>query len=251
MKRFWINLIALAAVITINALANIIPINGQTTGEISNRLNVLFTPAGYVFSIWGLIYTLLTIWVLRGALKSQRNRDIYTNTSTLFVLSCVFNITWILLWHYEFFPLSVLVIISLLVSIILIYGQIKRSNPTFLDRLPFSVYMGWVSVATVANIAYTINEAGYGGLGIGSVFWTVLLLIVATLIALGIRYKERDWIYPLVFIWAFIGIGVQNEGESSVVVFTAYVLAAVIFIGLFIFRKKKDKGYSTRKLSFK
>ncbi len=231
MKQFWVNFFALAAVITVNALANIIPINGQTTGEISNRLNVLFTPAGYVFSIWGVIYILLGLWVLKGAFKSQRKREVYKTTSFMFLISCLLNITWILLWHYEFFPVSVAVIVGLLISIIIIYAKIKQTKHSFFDILPFSVYMGWVSVATVANTAYTVNEAGWDGL--------------------GIRYKESDWVYPLVFIWAFIGIGVQNEGGESAVVFTAYVLSVVIFIGLFVFRKKKKSSYSSRTLSFK
>lgn len=251
MKQFWLNFFALAAVITVNALANILPINGQTTGEISNRLNVLFTPAGYVFSIWGLIYILLGLWVLKGAFKSQRKREVYKSTSFMFLISCLLNITWILLWHYEFFPVSVAVIVGLLISIIIIYAKIKQTTHSFFDILPFSVYMGWVSVATVANTAYTVNEAGWDGLGISSPVWTIALLLIAAALALGIRYKERDWIYPLVFIWAFIGIGVQNEGQESAVVFTAYVLSVVIFIGLFIFRKKKKSSYSSRTLSFK
>ncbi|TFD99588.1 tryptophan-rich sensory protein [Jeotgalibacillus salarius] len=251
MKQFWTNLIALAAVVTVNALANIIPINGQTTGEISNRLNVLFTPAGYVFSIWGLIYLLLGLWVLRGAFRSQRKRDVYKTTSFMFLISCILNISWILLWHYEFFPVSVAVIVGLLISIIIIYSKIKHTKHSFWDLLPFSVYMGWVSVAVVANTAYTVNEAGWDGLGISSVIWTVALLIVAAAIALGIRYKESDWVYPLVFIWAFIGIGVKNEGGESAVVFAAYVLSVVIFIGIFALRKKKKSSFSSRKLSFK
>lgn len=251
MKQFWANFIALAAVITVNALANIIPINGQTTGEISNRLNVLFTPAGYVFSIWGLIYLLLMLWVLKGALKSQRKKEVYQNTSFMFVVSCLLNISWILLWHYEFFPVSVAVIAGLLISIIIIYSKIKQAKYSFWDLLPFSVYMGWVSVATVANAAYTVNEAGWDGLGIASSVWTVGLLIIAAALALGIRYKESDWVYPLVFIWAFIGIGVQNEGEQSAVVFTAYGLSVVILIGLFTLRKKNKSSFSNRKLSFK
>lgn len=247
MKRFIINLLALIAVVAVNALANILPINGQTSGEISDKLNVLFTPAGYVFSIWSFIYLLLLIWVIRGGLKSQQDRPVYRDTSALFVISSLLNITWIFVWHYEIFIASVMVIIGLLISLILIYTRIKRNEFTFFDRFPFSVYMGWVSVATIANIAYTLNYYNWNGFGLSSVFWTVLLLIVATLLALFVRYRENDWAYPLVFIWAFIGIAVRNSGEEPVVVYTAYILAAVIAIGILVLRNKNHKVASNRR----
>lgn len=247
MKRFIINLLALIAVVAVNALANILPINGQTSGEISDKLNVLFTPAGYVFSIWSFIYLLLLIWVIRGGLKSQQDRRVYRDTSALFVISSLLNITWIFVWHYEIFIASVMVIIGLLISLILIYTRIKRNEFTFFDRFPFSVYMGWVSVATIANIAYTLNYYNWNGFGLSSVFWTVLLLIVATLLALFVRYRENDWAYPLVFIWAFIGIAVRNSGEEPVVVYTAYILAAVIAIGILVLRNKNHKVASNRR----
>ncbi|PPA68894.1 TspO/MBR family protein [Jeotgalibacillus proteolyticus] len=253
MKRLIVNLLALIAVVVVNTLANTLPINGLTTGDISNRLNVLFTPAGYVFSIWSVIYFLLLVWILRGGLRTQQDRGVYRNTSTLFVISSLLNITWIFMWHYELFAVSVAVMLGLLTSVIMIYVVIKRNNPTFFDRLPFSVYMGWVSVATIANIAYTLNHHEWNGFGLSSVFWTILLLLVATALALHVRYHEHDWVYPLVFIWAFIGIGVRNEGEASAVVFTAYVLSAVITVGIFLLRKKDHSkiGFGSKKLKFK
>ncbi|MGD7046038.1 tryptophan-rich sensory protein [Jeotgalibacillus proteolyticus] len=253
MIHFFVNLLALIAVIAVNALANILPINGQTTGEISDRLNVLFTPAGYVFSIWSLIYVLLFIWVVRGAFPSQRNRDIYTRTSALFVASSVFNITWILVWHYEFFIASVFVMLGLLGSLILLYLVIQRNEPSFFDRLPFSVYLGWVSVATITNISYTLTYYEWDGFGLSPVLWAVIGLVVGTFLALWFRYTQRDWVYPLVFIWAYIGIAVKNQGTEPTVVFAAIALAVVIVIGTVFLRKKKKKlsGFSTRKLTFK
>ncbi|MEW9502243.1 TspO/MBR family protein [Jeotgalibacillus marinus] len=248
MKRFILHFLFLLSMIIVNALANIIPLNGQTTGEISNKLDVLFTPAGYVFSIWSLIYFLLFIWVLRGGLKSQRKRSVYKQTSTLFVVSSILNCSWIVVWHYEQFIASVAVMIGLLFSLILIYVTIQRNKPRFLDRLPFSVYLGWISIATIANISYTLNYHGWSGFGLSDVSWTIILLLIATALALHIRFHERDWIYPLVFIWAFIGIAAKNEGGESIVVSTAYVLSAIIAIGIITLRKKKkQKRFSSRK----
>ncbi|MBF0707029.1 tryptophan-rich sensory protein [Alkalihalobacillus hwajinpoensis] len=242
MGKFLLNLIAYILVVTVNALANALPLNGQTTGEISNRLNVLFTPAGYVFSIWGLIYLLLGIWVIRQFPKSRRDLPIYQETSGLFVLSSILNSLWIFMWHYEFFGLSVIVMLLLLFTLIRLYTNLKAADASFFDLLPFSVYLGWISVATIANISYYLTYIDWDGFGIPDTIWTFLLLIIATILALYFLKSEQDWIYPLVFVWAFIGIGVKNQnGDVPLVVYSSYVLAALILIVtlLYAFKRKK------------
>ncbi|MGG1684574.1 MULTISPECIES: TspO/MBR family protein [Bacillales] len=242
MGKFLLNLIAYILVVTVNGLANALPLNGQTTGEISNRLNVLFTPAGYVFSIWGLIYLLLGIWVIRQFPKSRRDLPIYQETSGLFVLSSILNSLWIFMWHYEFFGLSVIVMLLLLFTLIRLYTNLKAADASFFDLLPFSVYLGWISVATIANISYYLTYIDWDGFGISDTIWTFLLLIIATILALYFLKSEQDWIYPLVFVWAFIGIGVKNQnGDVPLVVYSSYVLAALILIVtlLYAFKRKK------------
>lgn len=242
MGKFLLNLIAYILVVTVNGLANALPLNGQTTGEISNRLNVLFTPAGYVFSIWGLIYLLLGIWVIRQFPKSRRELPIYQETSGLFVLSSILNSLWIFMWHYEFFGLSVIVMLLLLFTLIRLYINLKVADASFFDLLPFSVYLGWISVATIANISYYLTYIDWDGFGISDTIWTFLLLIIATILALYFLKSEQDWIYPLVFVWAFIGIGVKNQnGDVPLVVYSSYVLAALILIVtlLYAFKRKK------------
>jgi translocator protein len=230
MGRFLLNLTATVLVVLVNALANILPINGQTTGEISNRLDVLFTPAGYVFGIWGLIYFLLFIWTIRQFPASRRNLPIYQKSTPLYVLSSVLNIAWILLWHYEFLLLTVLVMIGLLVTLIRLYHVIKNEDPSFWDLLPFSVYLGWISVATIANISYYLKDISWNGFGLSDVTWTLVMLVVATLLAFYFHRKNEDVIYPLVFVWAFIGIGVKNAATHATVSTTSYVLSAIILI---------------------
>lgn len=243
MGKFLLNLIAYILVVTVNALANALPLNGQTTGEISNRLNVLFTPAGYVFSIWGLIYLLLGIWVIRQFPKSRRDLPIYQETSGLFVLSSILNSLWIFMWHYEFFGLSVIVMLLLLFTLIRLYTNLKAADASFFDLLPFSVYLGWISVATIANISYYLTYIDWDGFGLSDSIWTFILLLIATILALTFLKKENDWVYPLVFVWAFIGIGVKNQNaDVPLVVFSSYVLAALIFIVtiLYAFNAKKQ-----------
>jgi len=242
MGKFLLNLIAYLIVVTVNGLANALPLNGQTTGEISNRLNVLFTPAGYVFSIWGLIYLLLGIWVIRQFPKSRRDLPVYQETSGLFVLSSILNSLWIFLWHYEFFGLSVIVMLLLLLTLIRLYTKAKAADASFFDLLPFSVYLGWISVATIANISYYLTYIDWDGFGLSDSLWTFLLLIIATILALTFLKKEQDWVYPLVFVWAFIGIGVKNQnGDVPLVVYSSYFLAALIFIVTIVYAIKNKR----------
>ncbi|MBM7649581.1 hypothetical protein JOC78_002555 [Bacillus ectoiniformans] len=233
MRIFIVNLLALIIVISVNAAANALPLNGQTTGEISNRLNVLFTPAGYVFSIWGFIYLLLGIWVIRQIPKERRNLPLYKQTHLLFILSCLLNIAWIFLWHYEFFAFTVLVMLAFLITLIKLYQKIEQVDFSFMDRLPFSVYLGWISVATIANISYVLKYYHWNGFGLSDTFWAILLLLIATGIAVTFRLSHRDAAFPLVFIWAFIGIAVQNWGDAAIVSYIALAMSAVVFASLF------------------
>jgi translocator protein len=234
MGRFMVNLIATILVVTVNALANILPINGQTTGEISNKLEVLFTPAGYVFGIWGFIYFLLFIWSFMQVPASRRDLPIYQKATPLYVLSSVLNISWILLWHYEFFLLTVIVMLGLLITLIALYHTIKKEQPSFWEIVPFSVYLGWISVATIANISYYLKYIGWDGFGLSDMAWTIIMLVVAAILAIAFLRKNEDPIYPLVFAWALIGIGVKNAENYHSVSYLAYSIAAVILIVIMI-----------------
>lgn len=234
MGRFIVNLIATILVVAVNALANILPINGQTTGEISNKLEVLFTPAGYVFGIWGFIYFLLFIWSFMQFPASRRNLPIYQKATPLYLLSSALNISWILLWHYEFFLLTVIVMLGLLLTLIALYHTINNEQTSFWEIMPFSVYLGWISVATIANISYYLKYIGWDGFGLSDVAWTIIMLVVAAILAIAFLRKNEDPVYPLVFIWALIGIGVKNAENYHSVSYLAYSIAAVILIVIMI-----------------
>ena len=158
MFRLILMTIAFLAIIAINALANILPINGQTTGEISNRLPVLFTPAGYVFSIWSVIYILLAIWIAGFWIRYKKEKELPSRAISLyFILSAAANITWLFLWHYEYFAWSIAAMLPYLGSLILLYLQYDNNERKFTERLPISVNMGWISVATITNISYVLT----------------------------------------------------------------------------------------------
>ncbi|WP_335872729.1 TspO/MBR family protein [Bacillus sp. 2205SS5-2] len=240
MVKLVLNILAYLLVVIVNFLANALPLNGQTTGEISDKVQVLFTPAGYVFSIWGLIYLLLGLWVLRQFPKSRRNLPLYQSTSVWFVLSCLLNSTWIFLWHYNYFTLSVVIMISLLLTLIALYGNAKRSDPSFLDIAPFSLYLGWISVATIANISFTLEFYEWSGWGLSDITWTIILLFTGTILAIFFTTREKDWLYPLVFVWAFIGIGVKNQDLEPAITTTAYGLAVTtLILSLLIYFRKR------------
>ncbi|SDN74949.1 tryptophan-rich sensory protein [Alkalicoccus daliensis] len=238
-----INLVVLVIIVGMNALANILPLNNMTTGELSQEVNVLFTPAGYVFSIWSLIYITLGIWVIRSLFTSHAG-DIKAvdNIGWLFVWNGIFNVSWLLLFHYEFFPWTMLPMAALLLSIILIYRQILQAGKVSVwTKLPFAIYMGWVSVAFIVNIGILFNTFGFeDGFIISNELWTVIIIPAGGIIAAIIAEKYKDIIYSSVFVWAFIGIYVERAEEVQFIAVTAAVTAALLLLYniIFLVRKK-------------
>ena len=240
--RQIITVIAVVATIVVNALANILPFNGQETGAISDRFAIYFVPAGYVFSIWGLIYLGLIAYAVFQALPAQRENPRLRSIGGLFLLSSVANIAWIFLWHYEAFPATLPVMLVLLGSLIAIYlrlgtglTQVSRAE-TWMVRVPFSVYLGWITVATVANATQLLYFLGWNGGAIGPEVWTVIMLAVAVGLAWLMAITRRDVAYLLVLVWAFIGIATKHAGtpvvSNAAWIATALVAAAVVWSAL-------------------
>jgi translocator protein len=237
--RQIITVIAVLATIVVNALANILPFNGQQTGAISDRFAIYFVPAGYVFSIWGLIYLGLIAYAIFQALPAQRENPRLRSIGGLFALASIANIAWIFLWHYEVFPATLAVMLVLLGSLVAIYlrlgtglTQVSRAE-TWMVRIPFSVYLGWITVATVANATQLLYFLGWNGGGIGPEAWTVIMLAVAVVIAWLVALTRRDVAYLLVLVWAFIGIATKHAGtpvvSNAAWIATALVAAAVVW----------------------
>jgi benzodiazapine receptor len=233
----WINLAALTLALVMNGLANALPLNGQTTGAISDRFHVYFVPAGYVFAIWGLIYLGLLAFGIYQALPAQRDDPRLRRIGYWFALGCVANAVWILFWHYEFFVLTVPVMLVLLISLIVIYmrlgiGQTRVSSAEkWLVHVPFSVYLGWITVATVANVTDALSYVGWTGWGIDPQAWAVVMLLVAAAIALLVNWTRADVAYVLVIVWAFAGIAVKQAGVE-LVVRAASAMAVVVALPL-------------------
>jgi hypothetical protein len=227
------------AVLAINGLASASGLNGQTTGEISDRFPAYFVPAGYVFAIWGLIYLALIAYSIYQALPAQRANPRLRRTGWLYFLSGAANIAWLFLWHYEYFRWTIVAMGALLLLLIAIYltlgtGRSRVSSAeSWLARVPFSIYLGWITVATIANASSLLVYLNWSGWGIAPEWWAVIMLVVATLIAALVSVTRGDVAYILVIAWAFAGIAVKHI-STPLVAGTAAGMAAFALLTLVI-----------------
>lgn len=230
------NIVAFIITLIINGLSNTTLIGGRTTAEVSALYPTLITPAGYVFSIWGIIYVLLAIFLVYQILPRNRDKQFHKQISFLFILSCIFNISWLFLWQNLLLTYSTILIAGLLLSLMAIYLRLNigKSDVPLMERLavqlPFSVYLGWVTIATIANVAVALVSVGWDGFGLSLETWAVLVLAIALIIDLIVIVTRRDIAYSLVFIWALAGIAV-NQTNSNVIL-TAEIAIIIIIVAL-------------------
>jgi hypothetical protein len=225
--------VSVAATIIVNVLANALPLNGQNTGEISDRFQVFFVPAGYVFSIWFLIYVGLISYAVYQALPAQRENPRLRATGWLAAASGLANIVWLFCWHYNLFGLSLVIMLALLgllVSIYLRLGIGQRPVSTGMKwavHVPFSVYLGWITVATIANATDVLDYLGWNGAPLAPEVWAVIMLAAAFLVTAGVLFTRRDVAYALVIVWAAAGIGVKQAGVDLVSA-AAWIVAGLV-----------------------
>ncbi len=233
--RQIVTVLVFAVTVTVNAAANALPINGQQTGEISDRFHVFVVPAGYVFSIWGVIYVLLAVFTVYQALPSHREDPVIRSIGWLAALTGVLNSAWVLLFQYERFVLTVPVMIGLLVTLIAIhlrlweYRERLRGPAYWAVRAPFSVYLGWITVATIANVAQTGSALGVEPFGLPPEWVAAAVLLLGLAIAARFVTEFGDVAYGLVIIWAYAGI-VVKERDVAVVAIVAGLSAVIVAI---------------------
>lgn len=244
-----LTLVAYMVMVGVNFLAMYLPLGGKTTGEISDNYPNLFAPAGYAFSIWGLIYLLLAIYVIY---QFKRGDDVLAGkVNRIFILNALLNAAWIFAWHNDIIWLSVILIIGLLISLIRIANILRKSTLTERDLrlvgLPFSVYFGWITVATIANITVFLVSLGWGGFGLADSFWTVVVLLIGALIGSWRMLKDKFISYGLVFVWAYGAILYKHVSASGFAgqhpsVIVAAVLCIIAFIGMILYISSKKKA---------
>ena len=234
MVRQALNVLAVVLVIAVNGLANALPLNGQATGEISDRYPVLFVPAGYVFSIWGLIYVGLIAYAVYQAMPSQRGNPRLRGIDVLFWVSCLANVAWLFLWHYNQLVLTPIAMVVLLLSLIAIYLRLDvcRGDAPTSERLTvhaaFSVYLGWITVATVANLSTVFYSLSWRGEPLSEAFWAIAMLCVGAVITAAMLLTRRDVAYSLVIAWAYVGVWVKQVDTESVSLVALLLAAAVL-----------------------
>ncbi|MBX2968724.1 MAG: hypothetical protein KF803_05090 [Cyclobacteriaceae bacterium] len=248
-----IHTFVLIAVLTVNALANILPINGLNTGEVSALYPSLFTPAGITFSIWSVIYLLLLAFVLWQwiRLRDTRTQEIYWQLSPYFILSSVFNISWILVWHFLYVWISVIIMLAFLVTLTLAFLKLQQANLNtranrFFISLPLTTYFAWICVATIANIATALVSLKLSSYMLSPETWTVIMMAIAFLLAVYITLTYKKPAFAAVVTWALAGIWLRSlNGDSQLIYITAASLTILCGL-LFLFSLLK-----TALISFK
>ncbi len=234
--RQAVTVLAFLATIALNAAATTIPLGGQATNVISDSFHVYVIPAGYVFAIWGLIYMLLGAFTVWQALPSNREEAVLRDLGWLPALSGLLNSAWIILFQYRVFVLTVPVIVALLVTLIAIHFRLwdrrtaMRGRTYWLVRAPWSVYLGWITVATIANIAQTLSSLGFDGFGVDPVLIAAGVLLLGLAIAARFVGRFGDAAYGWVIVWAYSGIAVKEWATPLVAV--AALAGAVLVIAL-------------------
>ncbi|MDX9692209.1 MAG: tryptophan-rich sensory protein [Acholeplasmataceae bacterium] len=206
------------SMIVVNVLANSLPINNINTGDVSYKYPNLFQPAGLTFSIWGIIYTLLFIYIVSQFIQLGKNlnsdiESLYMKINIIFGISSLLNIGWLFAWHYDKMILSTVIMIGLLVSLIFLAKLTK--NESLLNQSSFSVYLAWITIATIANITIMLVKLGVPNENNFAVVITSVILIVGVIISYLWISREKDFMYGLVINWAYLGILIRHISQSE------------------------------------
>ena len=219
-----VNVVAFVVMVVVNGLAGSTTLlGGVTSADVSDMYPTLITPAGFTFAIWGIIYTLLLLFTVYQLLPKNRDKPFLSQVGMLFGLSSACNVCWLFLWHYDYITYSLVLMLALLASLILVYRRldIGKTAVSIKERvfvhLPFSVYMGWISIATIANVSVALTAVGWNGGGIEPSTWAVAIICVALLLSLAVLVTRKDIAYTLVVVWALLGIMTSQSEQESIV----------------------------------
>ena len=232
-----INWVLLAGVLAVNVLSVVLPLNGRTAGEIADSFHVLFEPAAYAFSIWGLIYLALLAFAVYQLLPSQRDNPRVRATDGLFAATCLANAGWLFAWHFGSYILSMVAILVLLFALSAIYlfqrnEECRKTNPKWSERLfvlvPFSLYLAWICVSAIANAAALLPWAGFTGMGVSAMGWAVIFSFLTAVLSVFMSLRHRELVFPAVVIWALGGEIIRQSRLQEIVVGCVVAIGAVV-----------------------
>ncbi len=256
MKGFTV--VAYFVMAILNILANLLPLNGITTGALSDRFPSLITPADYTFLIWTLIYALLLSFILYQldlfGQKRKLSGKMMDYIKLYFIMSCLCNAGWIIAWHYNYIALSLMLIILILICLSFINSYVYTEELSLQEkifiRLPFSIYFGWITVATVVNISVLLISIRWSGFGISASVWTILAALIILIVASINTIKHKSFAYIFTVIWAYVGILVKHASKTEMDgrypgVMIAVVICILILLSemAYIIFKKKKYGF--------
>jgi hypothetical protein len=242
-------ILAIVSTLVVNTLSNLYPLGGQNVGEIANTLlaGVLITPANYAFAIWGVIYLGLIAYALYQFPPGRRSQPHLQRVNRLLIVACLAQVLWILLFTLRQFSGSVLAMLVILISLVGIYLTLRTGLPPRSRRdrwccqIPFSIYLAWIAVATVVNVASALYAAGWRGWGLSPVGWTLVMTVVVTLLGGWVLWQRRDLAFVLVFVWALGAIALRHSGSLPALTLTAGG-AALLLLGLVGFDRLFSRG---------
>jgi len=237
-----VNTFGLLFLIGMNMLAVLLPLGGRTTGELSALYPNLFVPAGFTFAIWSVIYVLLIIfttylWV------GDKGDKVTDTLGFWFIANALANGFWLVFWHYEFVFISIIIMLFMLYTLMVMYQKLDISyfsdSPTpWQARVPVSVYLGWISVATIANMTVVFVHLGYQDLGLGADTWATIVLLVAVGLALTMLYRFKDIFFAAVVCWASFGIYSKRSADTVMldnrIEHTSYISIYILIIAILL-----------------
>ncbi|MGD9939528.1 MAG: tryptophan-rich sensory protein [Clostridia bacterium] len=253
--------LAFAVMLTANALANALPLNGVNTGQLSDEIPNLFVPAGLTFAIWGLIYLLLAGYIaaiLRESFRRNSAGQLWdARDGWLFTANALANAAWIFAWHWRLVPLSMIIMLVILASLYALEERnFRRFNGKqtgigtrdtslgspllrFFLTTPLNVYLGWICVATIANATALLVTIGWNGFGLNPQAWTVVVILTGLLLALALVYLRNAVAAPLVVVWAYLGIVLKRtavDPDQTRAVWMVAAISAVLILGVLVGR---------------
>ncbi|ULG72010.1 tryptophan-rich sensory protein [Macrococcus brunensis] len=217
-------------------------LTSMNVGRVANQDQALIQPAGYAFSIWSLIYLFIIIWIIRLLLDKQQSYDLTQGENLTFwpILNFILNGLWIYVFTQNWKLTSVIVIIALLLTLVIIYRKISQHHNHPFDRSVFSIYFAWVTVATIVNIFTYVKSLDVSHvIGLSELTWTWVMLVVATALCVYIAFKYHDFLYPLVFVWAFTAIYFENQHSLLLMILIGCIVVQLITALTILIRKFK------------
>jgi hypothetical protein len=252
-----INFVVVLAVIFCNYYFNAIGINGNTVGSLSDQYDNLFTPAGYAFAIWGLIFLSIlvqAIFFLIRAFRPEKDQTFIRQIGLRMAFANVLNIAWLFVWLNELTGVSVVIMLAFLITLTAI---ILRLNMERWDAplkvlafvwWPICLYIGWISVATIANISAYLTKTGFTGGPFSEVTWATIMIVVATLLALFMIYTRNMREFGAVVVWALVAIAVRHWGDIPLLQYAALAGSAIILVASMVHASRYKATLPHKKL---